>query len=186
MADISGIALRFLYVAIGATVAGYLQQACWSYTSVRQANRMRRMFLEAVLRQEIAFFDTEATTGGACGMYLLRLCMGRIHWHGLHLVQRLQWVRHAVCTCIPCAQVLSAVVACIPQTPAEPLPNAPAHSCTPLLTTPSTHTCMHTKQCSIESRIPSADKTLLAVRITDYQSMPACPCPPPQAACCKA
>jgi ATP-binding cassette subfamily B (MDR/TAP) protein 1 len=63
MADVSQIALRFLYVAIGATVAGYLQQACWSYTSVRQANRMRRMFLEAVLRQEIAFFDTEATTG---------------------------------------------------------------------------------------------------------------------------
>jgi ATP-binding cassette subfamily B (MDR/TAP) protein 1 len=60
---VNGIALKFLYLAIGATVAGFLQQSAWSYTSNRQANRLRRKFLHAVLQQDIAFFDTQATTG---------------------------------------------------------------------------------------------------------------------------
>lgn len=36
---------------------------CWSKTSERQVLRMRYKYLEAVLRQEVAFFDSqEATT----------------------------------------------------------------------------------------------------------------------------
>eukprot|EP00882_Tetradesmus_deserticola_P007854 GHRQ01008267.1.p1 GENE.GHRQ01008267.1~~GHRQ01008267.1.p1 ORF type:complete len:535 (+),score=185.88 GHRQ01008267.1:384-1988(+) len=61
---ISDIALKFLYLGIGACVAGGLQQASWTYTSVRQTNRLRRMYLRAIMRQDIAFFDTQASTGG--------------------------------------------------------------------------------------------------------------------------
>ena len=60
---VNGIALKFVYLAIGAAVAGFLQQFAWSYTSNRQANRLRRKFLHAVLQQDISFFDTQATTG---------------------------------------------------------------------------------------------------------------------------
>lgn len=36
---------------------------CWSKTSERQVLKMRYKYLEAVLRQEVAFFDSqEATT----------------------------------------------------------------------------------------------------------------------------
>ena len=37
---------------------------CWTRTAERQASRMRRLYLEAVLRQEVEFFDAEegATT----------------------------------------------------------------------------------------------------------------------------
>ncbi|KIY93806.1 ATP-binding cassette, subfamily B(MDR/TAP), member 1 [Monoraphidium neglectum] len=63
-ASISGVALNFLYVAIGAAVAGTLQQACWMLSGNRQANRIRRKYLAAVLRQDVGFFDTQATTGG--------------------------------------------------------------------------------------------------------------------------
>jgi hypothetical protein len=45
-------------------VAGFLQQFCWSYTSVRQTNRLRRRYLTAVLRQDVAFFDTQVCTHG--------------------------------------------------------------------------------------------------------------------------
>lgn len=45
-------------------MAGFLQQFCWMYASVRQTNRLRRRYLAAVLRQDVAFFDTQATTGG--------------------------------------------------------------------------------------------------------------------------
>jgi hypothetical protein len=61
---VSGIALKFLYLALGAAGAGFLQQASWSWAGTRQANRLRRRYLAAVLRQDIAFFDTQATTGG--------------------------------------------------------------------------------------------------------------------------
>lgn len=34
------------------------------YTGNRQANRLRRLYLEAILRQDVSFFDTQSTTGG--------------------------------------------------------------------------------------------------------------------------
>jgi hypothetical protein len=36
---ISGIALKFVYLAVGAGVMGALQQGCWTYTSNRQARQ---------------------------------------------------------------------------------------------------------------------------------------------------
>ena len=61
---VSGIALKFFYLALGAAGAGFVQQACWSWSGTRQANRLRRLYLAGVLRQDVAFFDTQATTGG--------------------------------------------------------------------------------------------------------------------------
>lgn len=60
---VNNIALKFLYVAIGAGVAAFLQQAAWAYTGRRQANKIREKYLHAVLRQDITFFDTQASTG---------------------------------------------------------------------------------------------------------------------------
>ncbi|KAE8804803.1 ABC transporter B family member 15 [Hordeum vulgare] len=59
--DVDKFALRLLYVAIARGV-------CWTRTAERQASRMRRLYLEAVLRQEVHFFDaapsSQSTTFG--------------------------------------------------------------------------------------------------------------------------
>jgi ATP-binding cassette subfamily B (MDR/TAP) protein 1 len=73
----------FLYLGAAATVAGYMEIACWELAGMRQANRIRcvrvvcvlvpntqrvtrtarlcarrRQYLTALLRQEMAFFDS--------------------------------------------------------------------------------------------------------------------------------
>ncbi|CAL4894691.1 unnamed protein product [Urochloa decumbens] len=60
---VSGVCLKFFYLAIGSWFACFLQVACWMITGERQAARIRGLYLEAVLRQDIAFFDKEITTG---------------------------------------------------------------------------------------------------------------------------
>ncbi|GLJ37717.1 hypothetical protein SUGI_0766220 [Cryptomeria japonica] len=50
--------VNFLYLAAGVAVAAFLEAFCWARTGERQASRMRRKYLMAVLRQEVAFFDT--------------------------------------------------------------------------------------------------------------------------------
>ena len=42
-------------------MAGYLEIACWEMAGIRQANRIRRQYLTALLRQEMAYFDTHDT-----------------------------------------------------------------------------------------------------------------------------
>ncbi|KAF0933166.1 hypothetical protein E2562_014155 [Oryza meyeriana var. granulata] len=60
---VSKISVRFAYVAIGSGIAGFLQVSCWMVTGERQAARIRGRYLEAILRQDIAFFDLETSTG---------------------------------------------------------------------------------------------------------------------------
>ena len=36
---------------------------CWTITGERQAARIRALYLKSILRQDIAFFDKEITTG---------------------------------------------------------------------------------------------------------------------------
>jgi len=36
----------------------FVEGLCWTQTAERQASRMRRLYLEAVLRQQVEFFDT--------------------------------------------------------------------------------------------------------------------------------
>lgn len=67
MKEVAKVTLRFVYLAIGSGVAGFLQVSCWMVTGERQAARIRNMYLKTILRQEIAFFDKEANTGEIIG-----------------------------------------------------------------------------------------------------------------------
>ncbi|KAL6650917.1 hypothetical protein ACP70R_009842 [Stipagrostis hirtigluma subsp. patula] len=53
-------ALRLLYVSVAVGVCAFLEGLCWTRTAERQASRMRRLYLEAVLRQPVEFFDATA------------------------------------------------------------------------------------------------------------------------------
>ncbi|XP_028121789.1 ABC transporter B family member 9-like [Camellia sinensis] len=65
--EVSKVSLRFLYLAIASGIASFLQVTGWIVTGERQAERIRRLYLKTILRQDIAFFDTETTTGEVIG-----------------------------------------------------------------------------------------------------------------------
>ncbi|XP_062084186.1 ABC transporter B family member 4-like [Humulus lupulus] len=65
--DVSKVSLKFVYLAMGAGVAAFLQVACWMATGERQAARIRSLYLKTILRQDIAFFDKETNTGEIVG-----------------------------------------------------------------------------------------------------------------------
>ncbi|CAN6276052.1 unnamed protein product [Urochloa humidicola] len=58
-------ALRLLYVAVAVGACAFLEGLCWTQTAERQASRMRRLYLEAVLRQPVEFFDAAAPSSQA-------------------------------------------------------------------------------------------------------------------------
>uniref|UniRef100_A0A7N0VJM5 Uncharacterized protein n=1 Tax=Kalanchoe fedtschenkoi TaxID=63787 RepID=A0A7N0VJM5_KALFE len=64
---VSNVSLNFVYLALGIFVAAFLQVACWMTTGERQAARIRSLYLKTILRQDIAFFDTETNTGEVVG-----------------------------------------------------------------------------------------------------------------------
>uniref|UniRef100_A0A0E0PQT0 MDR-like ABC transporter n=1 Tax=Oryza rufipogon TaxID=4529 RepID=A0A0E0PQT0_ORYRU len=55
--------LYFVYLGIGSGIVCFLQVSCWSVTGERQATRIRSLYLKTILRQDMAFFDKEMTTG---------------------------------------------------------------------------------------------------------------------------
>ncbi|OAY74070.1 ABC transporter B family member 4, partial [Ananas comosus] len=61
--SVAKVVLKFVYLAGASGVAAFLQVSCWMVTGERQASRIRRLYLKAILRQDIAFFDNETTTG---------------------------------------------------------------------------------------------------------------------------
>ncbi|KDP28336.1 hypothetical protein JCGZ_14107 [Jatropha curcas] len=63
----SKVCLKFVYLAVGACAAAFLQVACWMVTGERQAVRIRGLYLKTILRQDIAFFDKETNTGEVIG-----------------------------------------------------------------------------------------------------------------------
>ncbi|KAJ9690876.1 hypothetical protein PVL29_013168 [Vitis rotundifolia] len=65
--EVSKVSLKFVYVAIGSGIASLLQVSSWMVTGERQATRIRGLYLKTILRQDIAFFDTETTTGEVIG-----------------------------------------------------------------------------------------------------------------------
>ncbi|KAH7521540.1 ABC transporter B family member 9 isoform X2 [Ziziphus jujuba] len=65
--EVSEVSLNFVYLAIGTGIAAFLQVSCWMVTGERQATRIRGLYLKTILRQDIAFFDTETTTGEVIG-----------------------------------------------------------------------------------------------------------------------
>ncbi|KAK1314470.1 putative ABC transporter B family member 8 [Acorus calamus] len=63
MKDVGKYCLYFVYLGLTVLVVAFMEGYCWSRTSERQVLRMRYRYLEAVLRQEVGFFDSqEATT----------------------------------------------------------------------------------------------------------------------------
>ncbi|VAI24627.1 unnamed protein product [Triticum turgidum subsp. durum] len=60
---VSKIIINFVYLGIGAGLVSALQVSCWTITGERQAARIRAQYLKAILRQNIAFFDKEMSTG---------------------------------------------------------------------------------------------------------------------------
>ncbi|KAI9195310.1 hypothetical protein LWI28_013695 [Acer negundo] len=64
---VSKASLKFVYLAIAAGIAAFLQVSCWMSTGERQAARIRGLYLSTILRQDIAFFDTETTAGEVIG-----------------------------------------------------------------------------------------------------------------------
>ncbi|KAH9321735.1 hypothetical protein KI387_016374 [Taxus chinensis] len=51
------------YLAACMLPAGFLEVACWIYTSERQSSRLRLHFMKAILNQEISYFDTDVNVG---------------------------------------------------------------------------------------------------------------------------
>ncbi|KAK4741817.1 hypothetical protein SAY87_025405 [Trapa incisa] len=64
---VSKVSLKFVYLALGCGVAAFLQVSSWIFTGERQAARIRCLYLQTILRQDIAFFDKETNTGEVVG-----------------------------------------------------------------------------------------------------------------------
>ncbi|KAI3852461.1 hypothetical protein MKX03_017750 [Papaver bracteatum] len=63
MNEVEKSILHFVYVGLAVTVAAFMEGYCWSWTGERQVRKIRQKYLEAILRQEVGFFDSqEATT----------------------------------------------------------------------------------------------------------------------------
>jgi ATP-binding cassette subfamily B (MDR/TAP) protein 1 len=63
MVEVEKCSLYFVFLGLAVMVAAFMEGYCWSKTSDRQVLRIRYKYLEAVLRQEVGFFDSqEATT----------------------------------------------------------------------------------------------------------------------------
>ncbi|KAK7245452.1 hypothetical protein RIF29_40298 [Crotalaria pallida] len=63
MSAVEKCSLYFVYLGLAAMVVAFMEGYCWSKTSERQVLRIRYKYLEAVLKQEVGFFDSqEATT----------------------------------------------------------------------------------------------------------------------------
>ncbi|KAK4441433.1 ABC transporter B family member 11 [Sesamum alatum] len=61
--EVSKVSVKFVYLALGAGAAAFSQVACWMITGERQAVRIRNLYLRAILRQDIGYFDKETNTG---------------------------------------------------------------------------------------------------------------------------
>ncbi|KAI3440971.1 uncharacterized protein J3R85_003011 [Psidium guajava] len=64
---VSKVSLRFIYLAVFTGVTAFLQVTFWMVTGERQAARIRGLYLQTILRQDIAFFDKETNTGEVVG-----------------------------------------------------------------------------------------------------------------------
>ncbi|KAG6699880.1 hypothetical protein I3842_08G084200 [Carya illinoinensis] len=64
---VSKVCLKIVYLGIGVGAGGFIQVACWMITGERQTARIRGLYLKAILRQDVAFFDNETNTGEVVG-----------------------------------------------------------------------------------------------------------------------
>ncbi|KAJ4835575.1 hypothetical protein Tsubulata_907808 [Turnera subulata] len=64
---VTNVCLNLVYLAVGSGIASSFQVGCWMITGERQATTIRSLYLKTILRQDIAYFDTETTTGEVIG-----------------------------------------------------------------------------------------------------------------------
>lgn len=63
MVEVQKCSLDFVYLGLAVMVMAFMEGYCWSKTSERQVLKIRYKYLEAILRQEVGFYDSqEATT----------------------------------------------------------------------------------------------------------------------------
>ncbi|CAH9079456.1 unnamed protein product [Cuscuta europaea] len=67
---ISQVSIKYVYLAIGSGIASFLQMSCWMISGERQASRIRGLYLQTILRQDIAFFDTQTASGEIVGNFI--------------------------------------------------------------------------------------------------------------------
>ncbi|KAK7347973.1 hypothetical protein VNO80_22518 [Phaseolus coccineus] len=65
--EVSKVSLKFVYLAVGTFFASFFQLTCWMITGERQAARIRGLYLQTILRQDVTFFDKETRTGEVVG-----------------------------------------------------------------------------------------------------------------------
>ncbi|CAK8563878.1 unnamed protein product [Lathyrus sativus] len=65
--QVSKVSLKFAIMGACTFFAVFLQVACWMITGERQAARIRALYLKAILRQDISFFDKETNNGEIVG-----------------------------------------------------------------------------------------------------------------------
>nr|XP_029123837.1 ABC transporter B family member 19 [Elaeis guineensis] len=63
MKDVQRICLYMGALAAVVVIGAYMEITCWRMVGESSAQRIRREYLRAVLRQDIGFFDTEVSTG---------------------------------------------------------------------------------------------------------------------------
>ncbi|TQE07225.1 hypothetical protein C1H46_007135 [Malus baccata] len=62
-AEVAKYALYFVYLGLIVCVTSYADIACWMYTGKRQVSTLRKKYLEALLKQDFSFFNTDTRTG---------------------------------------------------------------------------------------------------------------------------
>ncbi|KAJ0389204.1 hypothetical protein ATCC90586_010925 [Pythium insidiosum] len=87
-AGVNRVARNFALVGIGVIIACFVQVACWSITSARQAKRIRSAYVGAILNKEIGWFDVndpmQLSTRVADSTVTIQEGMGRKLGDGLH------------------------------------------------------------------------------------------------------
>ncbi|CAN6228103.1 unnamed protein product [Urochloa humidicola] len=68
MHEVDKSCLNYVYLALAVLPVAFLEGYCWSRTSERQVRRIRRLYLQAMLRQEPSFFDSG---GGAAASEII-------------------------------------------------------------------------------------------------------------------
>jgi hypothetical protein len=58
MAAMSDIVIKMLLIGVGTWAMAWWKSWCWGYAGARQAARARETYLQSILRQDIAWFDT--------------------------------------------------------------------------------------------------------------------------------
>ncbi|KAL2614004.1 hypothetical protein R1flu_025696 [Riccia fluitans] len=91
--EVSNVAILYVVVGAAAAVASALEVACWMMTGERQSSRIRGLYLKAILRQDISFFDEEVSSGDVISRMsddtvLIQEAMGEKVGNAIQLVSR--------------------------------------------------------------------------------------------------